>query len=50
MPAGAPAATNDNAGEGVTGLKELGARELSYKLMFLACSATVSAQLAWPPL
>jgi hypothetical protein len=35
-------ASNDNAGEGVTGLKELGARELSYKLMFLACSATVS--------
>ncbi|KAF6264625.1 MCM2/3/5 family-domain-containing protein [Scenedesmus sp. NREL 46B-D3] len=37
-------ASNDNAGEGVTGLKELGARELSYKLMFLACSATSSSE------
>ncbi|WIA33122.1 hypothetical protein OEZ86_006274 [Tetradesmus obliquus] len=37
-------AANDNAGEGVTGLKELGARELSYKLMFLACSATSTSE------
>lgn len=39
----AATATNDNAGEGVTGLRELGTREMSYKLMFVACSATVRA-------
>lgn len=37
-----PAATNnDMAGEGVVGLKELGAREMSYRLMFVACSTKV---------
>eukprot|EP00882_Tetradesmus_deserticola_P025045 GHRQ01027462.1.p1 GENE.GHRQ01027462.1~~GHRQ01027462.1.p1 ORF type:complete len:121 (+),score=44.85 GHRQ01027462.1:196-558(+) len=50
LSAHAPAGSSDNAGEGVTGLKELGARELSYKLMFLACSATVSAlPCRWGP-
>jgi hypothetical protein len=29
------------AGEGVVGLKELGAREMSYRLMFVACSTKV---------
>jgi len=51
--AGVAAATaSDNAGEGVTGLKDLGVREMSYKLMFVACSVTVSqlATAAWSAL
>jgi hypothetical protein len=31
------------AGEGVVGLKELGAREMSYRLMFVACSTKVGS-------
>jgi hypothetical protein len=32
------------AGEGVTGLSELGAREMSYRLMYIACSVKVRAR------
>lgn len=42
------ATNNDMAGEGVVGLKELGAREMSYRLMFVACSTKVRA-LGRPP-
>jgi hypothetical protein len=35
------------AGEGVTGLKELGAREMSYRLLFIACSVKVGACGGW---
>jgi hypothetical protein len=37
------------AGEGVVGLKELGAREMSYRLMFVACSTKVPADRAKQP-
>lgn len=30
----------DNSGEGVTGLKKLGVKEMSYKVLFVACSIT----------
>lgn len=31
----------DNGADGVTGLKKLGVREMTYKMVFLACSVQV---------
>lgn len=42
------AASTDAAGEGVVGVTGAGTREVSYRLMFIACSAQVSFRLPEP--
>lgn len=41
-----PKSRNNEQREGVSGLKALGVRELTYKTAFLACSITVTSSRA----